>query len=341
MKKYLVILWAVITIVSCGGNQQKADDPLADSGRTQRTENLLTNLKQLGDSGVYLFGHQDATLYGVGWNDEENRSDVKSVCNDFPALVGFDLGGIEQGDSVNLEGISFDRIQKAAIHQYDQGGMVSISWTIPEGTSRAEQIHPVADFLNSLETPYGVKVPVLLRLRKHQSKEAWKMLSEELKAKKVVNALLVYSVEPDSTAFDEAKYMEYYPGDDIIDVMGLEYYCVAPEADTLQVEAFASQLDKSLAVVNNIAKQHQKAIALTETGYERIQVKDWWTKTLAPIMAKYPVCYVMVWRNANDQPGYYFAPYPGQQSYPDFIRFYNDKKTLFLHDVNGLYLNNK
>ena len=96
MKNYILLSLAILTIVSCGSNQHKADDPLADSGRTQRTENLLMNLKELGDSGVYLFGHQDATLYGVGWNGDENRSDVKSVCNDFPALVGFELGGIEQ-----------------------------------------------------------------------------------------------------------------------------------------------------------------------------------------------------------------------------------------------------
>ena len=340
MKNYILLSLAILTIVSCGSNQHKADDPLADTGRTQRTENLLANLKQLGDSGVYLFGHQDATLYGVGWNGDENRSDVKSVCNDFPALVGFELGGIEQGDSVNIDGVSFDRIRKAAVRQYDQGGMVSFSWTISEKMSNAEQILPVADFLNSLETPYGVKVPVLLRLRKHQSKEIWKMVAEELKAKEVVNVLFVYSVEIDSVAFDEAEYLENYPGDDMIDVMGVESYCVAPDADTLQIAAFASQLDKSLAVVGSIAQKHQKPLALTETGYERIKVKDWWTKTLAPVLAKYPVCYVMVWRNAYEQSAHYFAPYPGQQSYSDFVRFYNDKKTLFLHDVNGLYLNN-
>ncbi|MBQ7420259.1 MAG: beta-mannosidase [Prevotella sp.] len=338
MKKYLMIIAATLALASCGGNQHKAEDPLADSGRTQRTENLLANLKQLGDSGVYLFGHEDATLYGVGWEGDENRSDVKSVCNDFPALVSFDLGGIEQGDSVNLDGVSFERIRQAAVKQYDQGGMVSVSWTVPEGITKAEQVSAVADFLNALETPYGVKVPILLRLRKGQTKEGWKLLVDQMREKEVTNVLYVYSVEADSTGIDEVRYMEQYPGDDIIDVMGLDNYCMAPDGDSTKIAAFAEQLDQNLAVVSAVAKKHQKVIALTETGYEGLKVKDWWTKTLAPVLAKHPVCYVMVWRNANNRPGYYFAPYPGQQSYSDFVRFYNDKRTLFLHDINGLYL---
>ena len=38
MKKNLFIIAAALVLASCGGNHQKADDPLADSGRTQRME---------------------------------------------------------------------------------------------------------------------------------------------------------------------------------------------------------------------------------------------------------------------------------------------------------------
>jgi mannan endo-1,4-beta-mannosidase len=337
MKNILVIIAATLVFASCGGNKNKAEDPLADSGRTQRTENLLINLKALGDSSVYLFGHQDDTVYGIGWTGDEDRSDVESVCNDYPALLGFDLGNIEKGDSANLDGISFERIRQEVIRHYDRGGMVSLSWTLSQTITSQEQIDPVADFLNSLETPYGVKVPVMLRLRKGQTKELWRMLTERLKEKDVANVLYAYSSEATPTA-DEAKYLEHYPGDDIIDLIGLDYYCAAPDADTTQIAGFATLLDKNLEMVCHVSKQHQKAVALTETGYEGIKVKDWWTKTLAPVLAKYPICYVLVWRNAHNQPGHYYAPYPGQQSVSDFVKFYNDRMTLFLHDVNGLYL---
>ena len=62
MKHLLTITAAAILMMSCSSKSQKADDPLADSGRTQRTENLLTNLIALGDSSVYLFGQHDATM---------------------------------------------------------------------------------------------------------------------------------------------------------------------------------------------------------------------------------------------------------------------------------------
>ena len=390
MKKQLTIFAAALVIASCGGNQQKADDPLADSGRTQRTENLLANLKALGDSSVYLFGHHDDTVYGIGWeadytNDStiHERSDVKSVCNDYPALLSFDLGHIELGDERNLDGVPFQRIRQEIITHYDRGGMVTLSWhlnnplsggsswvadslkdvetrtvaAVLDGGSHHDVflswLDRVADFLNSLETPYGVKVPVLFRpwhehtgswfwwgqqhCTAEQYKALWQLTVERLKAKGVVNALYAYSpgTEPDG---DEAKYMERYPGDDCIDLLGVDCYCSAPDGDSIQIANYRTRLDRNLQTVCAIAKQQQKAAALTETGYECIKTKDWWTQALAPVLDKHPVCYVLVWRNAHNRPNHYFAPYPGQQSTSDFIRFYNDKRTLFLSDVNGLYL---
>lgn len=336
MKTYtFTIIAAAWVFASCGGNQQKADDPLADSGRTQRTENMLCNLKALGDSGVYLFGHHDDTVYGIGWEGDNDRSDVKSVCNDYPALLGFDLGLIELGDTVNMNGVSFSRIRQEIIRQYDRGGMATLSWTISRAEQSDESVDRVAEFLKTLETPYGVCVPVLLRLRGAQSKTLWKQVVQRMKARQVTNVLYAYSATPDG---NETKYLEHYPGDDVIDLMGLDSYCIAPEGDTIQVANYAAQLDKDLAMVSSIAKKHQKALALTETGYEGLKTEDWWTKTLAPVLAKHPVCYVLVWRNAHDKPRHFFAPYPGQSSASDFVRFYNDERTLFLHDINGLYL---
>lgn len=66
--------------------------------------------------------------------------------------------------------------------------------------------------------------------------------------------------------------------------------------------------------------------------------KYWWTKTLSPVLAKHPISYALVWRNANQGIDDYYAPFPGQRTYSDFVRYYNEKNTLFLHDINGLYL---
>ena len=388
--KYTLIIAAALALCSCGGNQHKASDPLADSGRTARTEQLLENLKALGDSAVYLFGQHDATVYGIGWeadytNDStiHSRSDVKSVCNDFPALLSFDLGHIELGDERNLDGVPFSRIRQEIFAHYDRGGMITLSWhldnplsggsswvadslrdvethtgaAILEGGGKHELfltwLDHVADFLNSLESPYGVRIPILFRpwhehtgswfwwgqqhCTAEQYKALWQLTVSRLKNKGVTNALYAYSpgTEPDG---DEARYLERYPGDDIIDLVGLDCYCWAPEADTTQIANYAANLDRNLATVCAIAKQHHKAVALTETGYEGIKTDNWWTSTLAPVLSRHPVSYVLVWRNAHDKPGHFFAPYPGHPSTSDFIRFYNAPETLFLRDVNALYL---
>lgn len=338
---------AIITAVAaawlataCTNRPQRADDPLADSGRTQRTEHLLENLKALGDSSVYLFGHQDDTVYGIGWESDysndsavHQRSDVESVCNDYPAVLGFDLGGLEQGDERNRHGVPFSRIRQEVIAHYDRGGLVSLVWTDGD----ADKTEAIARFLQSLETPYGTKVPVVFRLRGLFTADGWRTVVGRLKDSGVTNVLYAYApaTEPDG---DEQKYMAQYPGDDYVDLMGLDCYCEAEDADTGRIASFARRLDDDLRMVCALARKHSKAAALTETGYEGIKADNWWTQTLAPVLARHPVSYVLVWRNAHDCQGHYFAPYPGQSSSSDFIRFYNDKRTLFLHDTNGLYL---
>lgn len=380
----LLALTAII-LVSCGCRLPVENDPQADSGRTQRTESLLQNLKALGDSAVYMFGHHDDTMYGIGWQNNDagdsavhQRSDVESVCGDFPALLSFDLGHLELGHDKNLDGVPFDRMRKEIVAHDECGGMTTLSWhldnplsggsswvadslkevesgtvaAILEGGVKHERflswLDRVADFLNSLVTPEGVRIPVIFRpwhehtgswfwwgqahCTAEQYKALWQMTVSRLKEKGVVNALYAYSPgsEPDG---NPEKYLERYPGDDVIDLMGLDCYCFAPDADTMRVAAYAAQLDKNLGMACRIAREHGKAVALTETGYEGIKTTDWWTHTLAPVLARHPISYVLVWRNAHDKPGHFFAPYPGHPSAADFVQFYNDSKTLFLRDV--------
>lgn len=381
MKKVILFAIAAMVVFSCG--KKKADDPLADTGRTQRTENLLNNLKKLSAEG-YLVGHQDDTVYGIGWVGDSCRSDVQSVCGDFPAVIGFDLGHLENGDSLNLDGVPFERMRQEIIRQFDRGGMVTLSWHLDNpltggtawvvGDSLAEQekltvasvledgekhevflgwLDTLASFLNSLETPYGVKVPVLFRpwhehtgswfwwgqnlCTTEQYKALWKLTVEQLKQRGVTNVLYAYSPGTEFNG-DAEKFLERWPGDEIVDVIGFDSYCTNNAEDTVAISNYATSLDLNLKTLCEIAKQHNVVPALTETGMESLGKADWWTATLMPVLNKYPIAYVLLWRNAHDKEGHFYMPYPGQQSVSDFIRFYNDKRTLFVKDVNGLYM---
>lgn len=382
MKKILIIAVAILLIVSCGSKQQKHTDLMAGTGRTERTENLLASLHLIAGKGNYMFGHQDDTAYGIGWVGDDNRSDVQSVCGDKPAVVGFDLGHIELGDSVNLDGVPFSRIRKEILLHFERGGMITISWhldnplsggtswvagslkelethtveTVLEGGEQHEKfldwLDRVADFMNSLETPCGVRVPVVFRpwhehvgswfwwgqnhCTAEQYKALWKLTVNRFKEKGVANVLYAYSPNIAGNVSKEIL-MERYPGDELVDIIGYDQYCSAAEGDTAALSAYASQLDICLGYICDAARQHGKVAALTETGYESIKSADWWTRTLMPVLDRHPVCYALVWRNAHDKPGHFYAPYPGHASANDFVSFYNHPNTLFLKDVKGLY----
>lgn len=382
MKKVILSLMAAAAISACS-TSTKADDPLAESGRTQRTENLLANLKAIAKDG-YLIGHQDATVYGVGWVGESDRSDVKSVTGDYPAIVGFDLGHLELGDSLNLDGVPFDRMKQEIINHFDRGGMVTLSWhldnPLTEGTAwvvpdsltdqekqtvasvlEGGQCHEkflgwldtLANFFNTLQTADGVKVPVLFRpwhehtgswfwwgqnlCTTEQYKALWKLTVDRLKEKGVTNVLYAYSPGTEFNG-DAEKYLERWPGDDIVDMIGFDTYCTSNAEDTTAINNYRNSLDLNLKTICEIAKQHNVVPVLSETGMESLQMENWWTEVLMPVLNKYPIAYVLLWRNAHDKPGHFYMPYPGQKTVSDFVKFYNDKRTLFLKDVNGLYL---
>ena len=68
-------------------------------------------LESAASSGKYLYAHQDDLPYGHSWvadiADPLGRSDVLDVCGDYPAMVGFDLGGIELGNDAYLVEVPF------------------------------------------------------------------------------------------------------------------------------------------------------------------------------------------------------------------------------------------
>jgi Beta-mannanase len=336
---------------------------------TPETQNLLKNLKVISEKG-FMFGHQDDPLYGIGWEGDDGRSDVKSVVGDYPAVMGFDLGRIELGSEKNIDNVSFEKIRQEIIRQYQRGGMITMSWhvnnpltdgdswDVKSGGNAVVSVLPggqchdkflrwlqrAADFFNSLKTEDGTKIPIVFRpwhehtgswfwwgkdlCSSEQYKTLWRMTSERLRLKGVNNVLLAYSPGMESDTVEE--YLERYPGDDIIDVLGTDVY-------QYERSQYIKQLNKMLTILTEAGKKHDKPIALTETGFEGIPDSLWWTGTLLPVIEKYPLSYVLVWRNAREKSTHYYAPYPGQVSADDFVRFSQSPKMLFAGDDFELY----
>ncbi|MCR5312539.1 MAG: glycoside hydrolase family 26 protein [Bacteroidaceae bacterium] len=131
-------------------------------------EKLIERLHKLQKKG-YMYGHQDDPFYGITWDWDANRSDTYELVGDYPAVMGFDLGGIEVGDSKNLDSVPFTRIRETIIKHHSNGGIITISW------------HPRNPLLGT--TAWIEKDTVAYK----QAISALKQMRQDTIAKKVIN----------------------------------------------------------------------------------------------------------------------------------------------------------
>ena len=123
-----------------------------------------------------------------------------------------------------------------------------------------------------------------------------------------------------------SEYLERYPGDDLIDLLGFDLYDNGPD--------YQATLSNCAGIVTQIATQKGKIAAVTEAGDPTGKKTEWWTKTILENLRRFNLSYVLVWRNSftktKDVP---FGPYKGSPSEQDFVKFCKDPKTLFLKDI--------
>lgn len=358
-----------MSLLAHGTNKQKTNTIMVNKTPTEETRNLYNYIRQIPSKG-FMFGHQDATLYGIGWKGDEDRSDVKSVCGDYPAVYGWEVGHIELGTPESLDAINFDQMRKHILNAYERGGINTISWhmdnpltggttwdvsqkgvvkAILPGGARHELyltwLERLATFLTSLKTPGGTAIPILFRpFHEHSGswfwwgselctpeeyKEIWRFTIDFLKKKKLNNLIYVYS--PDFAPSSD-DYLERYPGDDYVDILGFDFYHRNGDTGT---DEFVRSVRTVLDYMTILSETKDKPMVISETGSEGIPIANWWTEVLFKTVSEYPIAYVMVWRNAYSIKNHYYAPYPGQASEADFIRFYNEPRTLFLKEIKN------
>src|SRR5690242_6908752 len=177
-------LFGILIMSVCAVNAQ-ADGP-SDKMATKEAVNLYRNLKKLLNKGV-MFGHQDDLAYGVGWKYQKDRSDIKDVTGDYPAVYGWELGHLEIDAAMNLDSVPFKTMQQLIRKGYERGGLITISWHLnnpltgktawdpAEGTVASilpggskhdlykSWLDKIALFLNGLKGSRGEMIPVLFR----------------------------------------------------------------------------------------------------------------------------------------------------------------------------------
>ena len=286
------------------------------------------------------------------WIGDENRSDIKSISGEHPGLVGYDLGHLELDSANNLDGVPFSRIKTDIRKNYERGGINTISWhpnnpldlskttwdkaefTIRKILSDEQNkknfektLDKLADFFLSLKGSKGELIPVIFRpYHEHtgswfwwgadhctpeEYKQFWKLTIDYLqKTRKVHNLLIAYSTD---NFKNKEHYLERYPGDDLVDILGFDtYHRNPPKSDS----AFIANAARMVTTIRDLGKSSGKPFAITETGLEQITEADWWTKIIQPIIKNSGLSYILVWRNGR--PDHYYAPFEGNNTVEDF-----------------------
>ncbi|ARK10766.1 glycosyl hydrolase [Fibrella sp. ES10-3-2-2] len=212
----------------------------------------------------------------------------------------------------------------------------------------------VADLANTTRGADGKLVPMLFRPyhefdggwfwwgKPHCSKEdftsLWRFTVTYLRDSLQVHNF-IYTFSPDCLFRTEAQYLDRYPGDEWVDMVGVDNYADFGRDGKYNVAAGIAKLK----IVSDYAEKAGKLAAFTETGLESIPDTTWWTNTLLKALKaeKMKLAYVLVWRNDTRSQTHYYAPYPGQASVADFMQFYQDPYTLFETDLHHVYRRKK
>jgi mannan endo-1,4-beta-mannosidase len=364
-------LTLILTILTQGGFGQNPPLP-ADKKATKETVALFQSLFELKNKGVMFGHQDDLMYGYNWWYEKnrsdtkETAGDYPAVAGF--ELGHIELGGERSLDSVSFAQIA----EQIKVHYnrggvitiswhlnnpltmqikdsvtvwphgtaWDVSSKDVVSSILPGGKYHElfnTWLEKLAAFFEGLKDDKGLPIPFIFRpFHEHSGSffwwgtnictdqeysSLWRYTISFLRDKKNIHNIL-YAYNTDRvTSLDQ--YMRGYPGDDIIDMLSLDMYD--------RGEQFGEELNTALGFVTKEAITRNKLTALSETG-ERKGMNNWWTTVLLPVVSRYPVGYVLTWRDAF-KTKFSVSGNPIQSYQTDFKAFYNSPKTLFLKDI--------
>ncbi len=306
-----------------------------DKNATQPTINLFNNLRKISEKG-FLFGHEDATAYGVNWKNKPNKSDINDVVGDFPALYGWDISYLELHKHKNIDNVRFKKQRRLVQQAFANGAVNTFSWhcssplsakngawdtthasvasILPRGKNHEmykKWLDRIAIYFKSLKDANGKPIPILFRPF-HELTGNWFWWGRNACTDLEYKALWRFTVEylrddkhlhnllyvyNTADNFDnENEYLARYPGDDMVDIISFDSY---QYANPKVDSSFRYNTTYKLLILKKIATNYNKLFALAETGYEAIPSANWWTNMLLPAIENSGISYVLLWRNAG------------------------------------------
>ena len=367
-----MIFCLLIPVVTCWS--QRVMQPI-DKRATKETANLFYSLSELSRNHILFgHQHATEYGHGwYGDSDRSDVKSVTGshpavIGVDFSGLTGRPDSSIEatknslrkniaatynRGGVVTISWHFSNPISGGGFYWKDSVSLPAVKYIIPgkEHHDKYKSIlRDLGAFMKSIKGNDGKTVPMIFRPyhefdgdwfwwgRAHctpeEFKSLWRFTVSYLRDSMNVHNLL-YAFSPDNKFNSTEQFLERYPGDEWVDMVGMDNYGDFGRDGKYNLEAGI----KKLKIVSDYARRAGKLAAFTETGLESIPNTTWWTETLLKALKseKMQLAYVLVWRNDSRSPTHYYAPYPGHVSEPDFLNFYKDPYTLFEKDLKGIY----
>ncbi|TMI69224.1 MAG: beta-mannosidase [Bacteroidetes bacterium] len=376
MKRMIMIL-CLLFFSAISFSQKKLR--LVDDKATKETKALFDNLALLSEDHILFghqhateYGHG---WYGdPGRSDVKSvtGSHPAVIGVDFSGLSGRPDSLIEKekaslrktiADTYDRGGVTTvawhfnNPVSKTNFYWNDSTAAPAVKNIIPGGSHHDKYktiLQTIAGLIRSIKGEDGKLVPLIFRpyhefdgdwfwwgkahCTTDEFRTLWRFTVSYLKDSLGVHNL-IYAFSPDNRFATEQQYLERYPGDEWVDMLGVDNYGDFGRDGSYDIEAGI----KKLKIVSDYALRTGKLAAFTETGLESIPKENWWTEILLKSLRseKMRLCYVLVWRNDVRSPTHFYAPFPGQLSEADFKKFYNDPYTLFENDLNNIYKTKK
>ncbi len=397
--KFSSILFIVFSIISCKKDTEenkKNDDLienaepslfevktwLVDKNATDETASLFYNLKKLSASNI-LFGHQDDTKRGVEnansqWANEQHllpisteKSDVKEVTGQFPAVYGQDFIHIANFESGNWFDYEKSIARTLTIEAYNRGGINTYSWHYANPVSKASfywadspyeavskiipggsehevyknSLKQIADFAKTLIGADGKLVPVIFRPF-HEMEGSWfwwgAVHTTAENYKKLYQFTVIYLRE----VLGVHNFIYAWSPDRNFNnlLTYLTYYPGDAYVDLLGSDNYEdlkagvspTVAANKLKIVSDYAISKNKLAALTETGLSNLSKSDWFTENLLKALKtnNIQMSYVLLWANITNA---FWTPYKGHLAAADFIKFKNDTYVMFGQEMPQVY----
>jgi mannan endo-1,4-beta-mannosidase len=341
-----------------------------NEGADEKTRVLYNNLKIIQNSNQFLFGQEffNSFRFSSGSaHGEKDYSDSKAVTGAHPAVLGSDFHYYIEKSSTE-RGHHTEAVRWA----YQQGYVITFDWHISgRGTTTYEyreesknlvnnivsntngdrdwlyeQFDKIIDIINNDLVVGGERIPIVFRPWHEMNggwfwwgskatnytnyRELYKLTVDYLK-ERTTNVLFCWSPNTPTN-------MTYYPGDEYVDILGLDAY-----------EVTANGLRTNLAPIIDKAQASGKVAVFAETGNRTSanggdDAAKYWKNTVLPAIIDDPtgksrkIAWVLTWINASWSFPYVPHAQSSSSAKQSFIDFRNSPYVLFGDEIPNLYL---